>query len=732
MSARVAFPLATSALAVLAAAGLAPRAAAQSGPRFPAPELFVDKTSRALAVGDLNGDAFPDLVSAGLDGTISVQIADGLGGYLPTPPTTGLGGPTSLQLADLDNDGVLDALLSHDGLAGVSFLLGNGAGGFAAPTAVAGFFGAVDVASGDLDGNGTLDVVTADRAADAASVALNTGGAAFGPVQAYPSADRPTAIALGDLNGDAQLDAVVSNRFAGNVTALLGNGSGGFGAPTAFPYSGSPEDVVLADFNGDGALDLAVTLLSSPTVQIRLGDGAGGFGASAGFAAPAFSVPDLVAADFTADGAVDLVRIGTSAAALLAGDGAGAFSPPVLFGFGVNPGALAAGDLNLDSIPDLVLAAGGQPRIWPVLSLGGGRFDDPARFVNPGSETSLSLGDLDGDSDLDAVLGQQDGKLAVMKGDGAGGFGAAATFGPGGELGAILTTALGDLNGDGALDAAVAVGGSAWNFVGLRAYGGDGAGGFGNPSQVASYQGAATVAVGDLNNDGSLDVVSGGALSVGGGGTSEFALVVLNLPVPTQSNVITGGISGQTHRETKLADLNGDGALDLVVARTPALPGGAPGGSVLLGDGAGGFFAPSMIPVGAARGGVAVADFNGDATLDLAFGSSTLEIALGTGGGAFAAPLPAGTPLNPIQPYDISAGELTGDGLVDLAAFDVQSGSVRILPGTGTGAFAREATHRATTAFSTKSSLELADLNGDARLDIAATDFTTLSVLLRK
>jgi hypothetical protein len=182
--------------------------------------------------------------------------------------------------------------------------------------------------------------------------------------------------------------------------------------------------------------------------------------------------------------------------------------------------------------------------------------------------------------------------------------------------------------------------------------------------------------------------------------------------------------TGYVPPSVAIADLNGDGKLDIVAGNN----GGLNGVSVLLGTGGGAFGAVNQYPTGTSPWGVAVADVNGDGKPDILVansGAGTISILPGNGAGSFGArtDLPVG-----FSPNAIAVGDLNGDGIPDLAVTNGGSNSVSVLLGNGVGGFSR-------TDFTTGAqpvSAAIADINGDGKQDlvVANRSANTVSVLL--
>jgi len=236
----------------------------------------------SLAVGDLNGDGFADVVVTTYT-DMSVLIGDGSG----TNFTTTRIGPfyiaTSVQIADLNSDNLPDLVVADEGEPGCSqcrpkvvVLFGNGAGGFSesvsrpAPELVAN-----SVAVADLNGDGHADIVATDSLSS--SVHANTvwvllgDGAGNFPTQAiYPTGVNPTSVAVGDINSDGFPDVAVTIVGTDTVSVFLGDGTGKLGSPTDFATAKGPLSVVIGNLDGDTRPDLAVANFNSSSVSVLL------------------------------------------------------------------------------------------------------------------------------------------------------------------------------------------------------------------------------------------------------------------------------------------------------------------------------------------------------------------------------------------------------------------------------------------------------------------------------
>lgn len=271
--------------------------------------------------------------------------------------------------------------------------------------------------------------------------------------------DGPEVTAA-DVDRDGHLDLLAAGD---EISVLLGDGRGGFSAARRFPGGENPVDLALADLDGDGALDLAIANHETHYLTLLLGDGTGGF-------APAASSPLAIAVephphavravDLDTDGHLDLIvdhRDGRGLLVLRGLGGATFESPGLLVDGGGDPyRGMAIGDLDGDGRLDLVTP---NPRsVGIILQRGDGELTfAPPRRLQAGSPFGLELGDLDGDGRLDLVVGADEGarEVHLLRGNGYGGF----TPAPGSPFRMAVgpkTIAIGDFDGDGTDDAAIA------------------------------------------------------------------------------------------------------------------------------------------------------------------------------------------------------------------------------------------------------------------------------------
>ena len=324
-------------------------------------------TTRDQLLGDIDHDGDLDLLTTGGLNGMASYLNDGTGRFAFHYQILMGQAPSGAALADVNQDGFLDLLAGDASNPTLAVALNDGTGDFGLlsfPNQVLTLSSAVNsVATGDLDGDGDLDFAAASPATNSATVGFNDGAGRFGGLVELSVGTQPSAVRLADIDNDGDLDLLTSNRGSNNITVRLNNGLGSFGASQTVGTGVGPADLVLADIDGDGDLDLLTANAGAGTVSTRINTG-GAFASVAPLLLPTGSTPTaLELGDVDADGDLDLlVAQGTGGQAL------------TYFGYG--NGAFAT------QATALVLAAAGATKA---------------------SSLGMTLGDVDGDGDLDLV-----------------------------------------------------------------------------------------------------------------------------------------------------------------------------------------------------------------------------------------------------------------------------------------------------------------------------------------
>jgi len=242
--------------------------------------------ARGLAVGDLTGDGFPEIVVANRrdergDAANVVNINDRTGHFRDRRPLPGTGSFVRVALGDLNGDGHRDIVAA--GISGsANYLwLNDGEGGFPRAMAVGGpssLRDSADIAIGDFDRDGYSDVVLVNTD-QPGRVLFGDGKGGFSRTVTFaaPAATRVYALAIGDIDGDGHLDVVVGyagrefivEESGGRTLFLnqlrdepnrvyLNDGKGVLSAGPGFGLGNVTRAIALGDVDGDGRLDIAV------------------------------------------------------------------------------------------------------------------------------------------------------------------------------------------------------------------------------------------------------------------------------------------------------------------------------------------------------------------------------------------------------------------------------------------------------------------------------------------
>lgn len=580
----------------------------------------------ALEILDINGDTKLDILTANA-GSDDISVLLGAGdGTFAAPLNAGLLSgalPADLAVANLDADTKLDVAIACSGNDSVTILHGNGDGTFAlTPQIIETGLGTRSVAIGDIDKNSFLDIVTADRDANAATVLYGQPGFTFAAPVPVSVGGNPRTVRLAKIDADDYLDLVTSNPGTGDMSVLLNDGTGAFGPETRIDVYKLPTRFVLQDFDGDSKLDIAVLLFSDGTdgaplgmLQVLYGDGTGAFGRSRYFGAGTGAI-DVQAIQLDADIRADLVVAGTSTVNVLFGRGVNGFETEERYPAGARPRAITANDFNRDGERDLAVTNLDSGDI----SLYFGVENSTTLLPKPRVEVSgipraIASGNINADSNPDIVVTNlSDNRVSVLLGKGDG------TFQP-------------------------------ERLVSIRVAGEN------RSSQPRS------VALGDMNADGNLDIITGNAgtdsiaICLGkGDGTFEPVkeFFAFNFPL-----------------DVFVRDMNGDGKLDVIVCNgtEPDSPNAtAPRVNVIFGKGDGTLDPDSRASYTTGDGprGMVVAELNGDSSpeaITVHQGSQSVFVLAGRTGGK----LTAGTNRTvAVNPNCITAGDINNDGRTDI------------------------------------------------------------------
>ncbi len=737
----------------------------------------------SVAEGDVNGDGIPDLVVANYcasstncaNGTVSVLLGNGDGTF-QAAVSYGSGGQDAIAvaLADVNADGKLDVLVANECAddtctnGSVSVLLGNGDGTLqAAVSYVTSGDYAISVALGDVNLDGHPDLLVANRCASSTncangsvSVLLGNGDGTFQAAVGYASGGQDaTSVALADVNGDGKPDLEVANECGddtcvnGSVSVLLGNGDGTFQAAVSYSSGGEGAlSVTVVDVNGDTKPDLEVanycassTNCANGSVGVLLGNGDGTFQAAVSYATGGQFAISVAVGILIEGGKPDLVvtNEGSNNVGVLPGNGDGTFQAAVTYATaGQYAYFVAVGDVNGDGIPDLAVAnrcassnncTNGSVSV--LLGVGDGTFLTPPNYATGGEYAySVAISDVNGDGNPDVIVANEcgnnncpNGALSVLLGNGNGTFQPAVNYATAGQD--AYSVAVANLIPSGPPDLVVAnecaIDNCASGAVSVLLGNGDGTFQPAVPYATGG-QTALSVAVADVNGDGTPDLLVANE-------SSNSVGVLLGNGDGTFQPAVTYATSGNNAYSLAVADVNGDGFPDLVVANECATGGCANGSiSVLLGNGNGTFQAAATYPTaGQNTYSVAICDVNGDGMPDLVVANQcasssncangSVNVLLGNGDGTFQAAVSTSTPYPLDFPAPLALADFNGDGFLDVAS---GSGDVLLL-GNGDGTFQSPLTLGAFGA-----GIASGDVNLDGEPDLAVSNGSNVTILI--
>ncbi|MDF1699400.1 MAG: VCBS repeat-containing protein [Saprospiraceae bacterium] len=549
---------------------------------------IIDVYDSSLAVKDVNGDSHPDVLITGLvskdEPVAKLYINDGTGNFSESTESkfTGVGNG-SVALEDMNGDGYPEVLISGKGTSfhALTRLYTNDGTGNFTETEENPFYGKFHSSSAtveDLDGDGDSDVLINGRKLSGdqfTKVYMNEGQGIFTEKKETLRGLIDGFMITADVNNDAYSDILIGGQPKPDgdpITKLyINDGAGNFSEKretlTGVGYSSS---IVTADINGDQHNDLCIAGSNNAqknVMTLHVNDGRGNF-TKVRRTRFKGTIHSISVADANGDGTADVLVTGWDYGAitkLYLNNGAGKFSELKDNPFtGVMNGTSVMTDLNGDDHADVLITGDmGDSLITKLYwNDGSGNFiEAKERFSSGTRKKSIAVADVNGDSYPDVFISgyDEDGDAIteLYTNDSLGQFKKVMDTPFIGGANSIVAT---DMNADGFIDVLIA--GSRDGYSAIRLYINDGKGHFkevkDNPFE-AIYDNA--LAVGDFNGDELPEVIT-----FGNNGATPILKMYRNdgkrrfteISEPPFTALLGGAIA--------IADLNGDGRLDVITA----------------------------------------------------------------------------------------------------------------------------------------------------------------------
>ena len=585
-------------LAVASKSGLAVLVNDGSG-HFPAATpVAINSQPVSLTAADLRGAGNDDLILANQDGTVSVLLGDGNGGFHTQTASSIASGPLSAVISgDFNGDGKTDIAVSEPNSNAITVLLGRGDGTFQPGAAYSVGNGPVSIMAADFKGSGVASLITINKAANTVSILQGNGDGTFQPAIEYVPGNSPVAAVAADFSGDGHTDLAIVNSGDGTISLALGRGDGSLLAPRAYRTGLESKAIAAGDLIGNGRPDLVVanncgsdpSCSSAGSATVFLSNANGTYQVASTILLGKGPVA-VALADLNGDKKLDLLAVNRTDKTLmvLLGNGDGTFGKAQSYTLAGSPRALFVSDFNGDGNPDLAIAMdcgqetcsqAGTVDIW--LSHSDGSLTELNSYPVGYSPVSIAGGNLRGTGDLDLIVAnacgsdgacKSSGTATLLAGDGTGKFTRSEDI----ELGASPSSiAVGALTRSG-LDVAVALRGSNQIAV-MHANSSEG---FSTPVTYAVGSAPSALVIADLNGDGNQDVAVANfqsstvsVLNGTGNGTLQAPVTYTVGAGPESLVAVSSSASGKS----SLVTANGNSGAEPLGNVITALVGGDPG-----------------------------------------------------------------------------------------------------------------------------------------------------------
>ncbi|CAF0789784.1 unnamed protein product [Adineta ricciae] len=664
----------------------------------------------SVTVADFNRDEQLDAAVANY-GTNSIGIFFGNGnGSLTFYKTFPLRSsrPQWIDHGDFNHDTFIDLVVINNGTNNIGILFGDGLGNFAEQVTYSTGFDSESssLAVNHFNNDNNLDIIVTNRGTNTLLIFLgHTNGTFANPMSFYTGMNtHPYAIAVNDLNNDKYMDFVVTYSGTNQIGVFLGF-------------------VVVGDFNNDDQLDIAVGNYDIPNIGVFYGNGTGLFAAQAVFYTNIVCNPHLIATDdFNNDTQLDIaiVNYDYNYLDIVLAHKNYAYSKQISYPTtggtsGSCPQSVAVGDLNNDHRLDMVVENYCSSTVDIFLGDNNGNFVKTKTYStgNSSGPYFVAVSDLNNDQQLDILVTNYDvDNIGILYNDGNATFRNIVTY-PTGDGSYPYSLAVGDLNNDNRSDVVVAN----YNSDNIGIFFADANGNFNEQITYSTghNSGPQMIAVGHFNEDSYLDIAVVCQYS-----SSLNIFLMENDGVFSKQNVYPLGASIEPN-SLATGDLNEDGYLDVVVTTLYGR-----NIHVLIGSSDGTFRNVAIYSTGSGSRpySCAITDWNNDQHLDIVVSNClTDNIVLfeGYGNGTFSLEQNYSTGTGSC-PMSIAFGYFNDDSLVDIAVTNHDSDTLGVFLGYTYMNGKREATY-STGSASQPRAVALGNFNSDDYLDIVMANY---------
>lgn len=682
-----------------------------------------------FATGDIDSDGDQDfMVSNYTSATVSVYKNLGVGAFTAATTYAGVAGNSGfeLELYDIDKDGDLDMVMANNGTT-ISYRYNDGTGTFGVRTDKTATAGTLGIAIADYNSDTWPDFAVTSNSNARVEIYLNNGAGGFTTTSAAITAGtNPRTILADDFNGDSNKDLVWTNLGDDTVSISTGNGDGTFNARTNYAVGDGPFYLISKDINGDSKKDLIVNNNTAGTTSVLLGNGDGTFNAQTSYPA-CTTVREMAVEDFDADGDQDVASScwGENKIIVMNGNGTGVLAAPTTYTAMSSTTmtlGIAAADFDGDGKKDLINSFYTTGNYVSILYNKGTSFTPFPKNPSDSGVSTISpvVADFDGDNVIDiAMSDQSNNAVRVYLGNNNGSFQAGSAY-TGTSPTAIHVA---DMDRDGYLDLVSSGYTSGGTGQAINIYTGAAAGVFNAATTLTTCPGPFGIALRDFNRDAYIDI----GVSCYANNTAGYLRVHLSLGNGAFAPGVDYTTFGTGPLYMDVADLTGDGILDLIAPVYTALTGTKLSYFPGVGDGTFGARqdyvtgAGTPAPINSTTG-----DMDNDGDLDIIvtnYNTTNISILFNNAGD-----FSTRTSYNTLQrPRGVTVTDLNGDGNLDLVINSQLDLAIMVFYGTGTGTLGTRRDYYNPDALYFNTPV---DINGDGKLEIVNSSAGSKSFLL--